>query len=87
MAKNNIMDAVLKVNKMLLDETCPKCGNKTLEKYSSLFYGPYGGAVICATEVCNHRETGYSYIGRNMISIEPMPEGTDIIFLPKEDDE
>ena len=87
MPKNNIMDTLLKVNKMRLDERCPKCGNKTLEKHSSLFYGPYGGAVTCSTEGCNHRETGYSHIGRNLISVEPMPKGTDVVFLPKEDDD
>ena len=87
MPKNNIMDTLLKVNKMRLEEPCRKCGNKTLEKRSSLFGGPYGGVVTCLTTGCDLHETVYSYLGRSMFKVEPMPEGTDTVFLPKEDDD
>lgn len=83
---NQLVEAVLTVNKTPLEEPCRKCGNKALVRLSSLLGGPYGGVVTCSTEGCDFRETVYSYLGRSMFKIEPMPEGAKEYFLPDSED-
>lgn len=83
---NELVEAVLTVNKTPLDEPCRKCGNKTLERLSSLLGGPYGGVVVCSTEGCDLRETVCSYLGRSMFKIEPMLASAKEHFLPDSED-
>ena len=74
------------MNKMALEEPCPKCSNKTLERHFNLFSGSYGGAVLCLTDSCNYRESSYGFLGRTMFKVEPMPPGVESLYLDKDTD-
>ena len=54
---------------------CPKCGAKAPEfgKWACLLWGAYGGPVEC--KKCGYKEGFMSYIGKTMITVEPLPEG------------
>lgn len=53
---------------------CPVCGKEALERSTHFMGGPYSGSVHCTG--CDHRESVVSYVGRNLLTVEPMAEET-----------
>lgn len=56
----------------LPEDICPQCKKKKLVRFISMFSGPYGGTIVCENKKCAYRESSISYLGKKMISVEPL---------------
>lgn len=62
---------------------CLGCGKETLERSRTLMGGPWSGHVRCTA--CDYHDTLASYLGKTMITVEPLPPGMDQTFDPAQD--
>lgn len=56
---------------------CPKCDSE-MKVTRQAMTGPYGGVVHC--DSCGYRDSVVAYLGRQMISIEPLPDGAEPVY-------
>ncbi len=57
---------------------CPRCDKETLKVKSMPFSGAYSGSIYCSS--CDFRDSVIGYLGKQMIQVEPMPQGAQVIY-------
>jgi len=63
---------------------CPSCNKETLKIRSMPLTGPYSGSIICFS--CNYSESVVSYLGKQIVQVQPMPHGAEQIYLKDPED-
>jgi len=58
-------------------DPCPKCGSEMKLRRMALS-GPYSGGVQCT--VCSYRDSVVGYLGKQMVKVEPLPDGADLVY-------
>lgn len=88
----DVLNTLTKINTRPIpdqeDTECPGCKAKgTLNRTYLLMGGPYSGLISCSA--CEWKQGVIEYLGRRMITVEPMPEpvGGLLYYLKEPDSE
>ena len=63
---------------------CPRCDKETLKVKSMPFSGAYSGSIYCSS--CDFRDSVMGYLGKQMVQVQPMPQGAEQIYLKDPED-
>ena len=74
----DVMKALTNTRETHIEIDCPSCGENTLFRHYHFMSGPYGGFVACHS--CDYRRGTYSFLGEQMIQVQPMPKGALEIY-------
>jgi len=74
--------------KMPKEDKCPKCGKGKLIRMRLAMSRTMGGMIICQKKDCDYRESVVSYLGKKIISVEPLPPNDPqyLAFMKKPDE-
>jgi hypothetical protein len=64
---------------------CPSCKKETLIIHKMPLSGPYSGGIICSS--CDHRDSVIGFLGKQMINVQPLPDGAAIIYSKDPEEE
>jgi hypothetical protein len=63
---------------------CPSCHKETLKIKRMPLSGAYSGGIYCFS--CDFRDSVIGYLGKQMVQVQPMPQGAEQIYLKDPED-